>query len=181
MHKHCLILNADFRPIGILSWKKSMVLLYRINTGMVSAQVLNYHTSDFIKKADGELKTPSVIKINDFRNLYNKKIKFTRRNVFCRDNYTCQYCGQRFDKNKLTYDHIVPKSRIKQTNKFTHWTNIVTACQKCNRRKANRTPDEAQMRLLKKPTMPQYSSKFLTHYIENSTIGKHAEWLDFLG
>lgn len=181
MHKHCLILNADYRPMGILPWQKSMVLLYRINTGSVDAQILSYHNSDFITSADGDIKSPSVIKINEFRNLYNKKIKFTRRNVFCRDNYTCQYCGNVFDRNKLTYDHIIPKSRLRHLSKFTHWTNIVTACQQCNRKKANRTPEEAKMKLIKKPSEPQYNSRFLTHYIKNSTIGRYSEWSDFLG
>lgn len=180
MHKHCLILNADNRAIGVLHWQKAMILLYRINTGSVSAQVLNYHVSDVVKLADGDIQTPSVIKINEFKNIYSKKIKFTRKNVFCRDNYTCQYCGKNFDRSKLTYDHIIPKSRIKNNSSFTNWTNIVTACQKCNRKKANRTPDEAQMTLLKKPKVPQYSSKFLTQHILQSTIDSK-DWIGFLG
>lgn len=180
-HNNCLVLNADYRPIGVLSWKKASTLSYRIKVKAIDAQIIKYHANDYIVGINSKIKCPSVIKINCFKNLYNKKIKFTRRNVFCRDAYTCQYCGIKYNVSKLTYDHVIPKSRMRNHAKFTTWTNIVTACQKCNRKKANKTPEEANMVLIKKPTVPQYSTKFLTHHIINSTISMYSEWSDFLG
>nr|HEX4318590.1 HNH endonuclease [Kofleriaceae bacterium] len=81
-----------------------------------------------------------------------KPVKFSRVNIYARDRYRCQYCGQTCTTNELTYDHVVPRSRGGRTT----WENIVAACYVCNRRKANRTPAEAGMKLLAQPVRPTW-------------------------
>jgi len=78
--------------------------------------------------------------------------KFSRQNIYARDKYKCQYCGQRFSSEELTYDHVIPRSRGGKTE----WENIVTCCVDCNRRKGGRTPAEAGMKLIRKPVKPTW-------------------------
>jgi len=80
------------------------------------------------------------------------RLKFSRENVYIRDNYTCQYCAQRFSPRDLTLDHVVPASK----NGRKDWTNVVAACRDCNHRKGNRTPLAANMPLLNEPRMPDW-------------------------
>ncbi len=93
---------------------------------------------------------PSVIRLNRYVNAPYKGVSLTRQNVFKRDNFECQYCGTRRD---LTLDHVMPSSR----GGAHTWTNLVTACKRCNARKGDFTPEEAQMTLPRKPYKPSYS------------------------
>jgi len=79
-------------------------------------------------------------------------VKFSRVNIYARDNYKCQYCGRKASISDLTYDHVVPRSQ----GGLTEWTNIVTCCYLCNRKKGGRTPHEASMKLLVQPTQPNW-------------------------
>jgi 5-methylcytosine-specific restriction endonuclease McrA len=79
-------------------------------------------------------------------------VKFSRQNIYARDKYRCQYCGAKFGPEELTYDHVVPRSRGGKTK----WDNIVTCCIRCNRKKGGRTPAEARMRLIRKPSQPTW-------------------------
>jgi 5-methylcytosine-specific restriction endonuclease McrA len=100
------------------------------------------------------------------------KLRLSRRSIFARDNYTCQYCGQRF--KDLTLDHIVPK----RLGGGTSWENLVCCCHKCNSKKADKTPEQAGMVLLKKPRRPRYVPFIsLTKYIEGT---RNYVWRDYL-
>jgi 5-methylcytosine-specific restriction endonuclease McrA len=79
-------------------------------------------------------------------------IRFSRVNIYTRDAFTCQYCGERFDTEGLTFDHVLPRSAGGRTS----WENIVTACVPCNHAKANRTPEQARMHLRRRPAKPRY-------------------------
>jgi 5-methylcytosine-specific restriction endonuclease McrA len=110
-------------------------------------------------------------------------VNFSRKNLFIRDNYTCQYCFERKDINKLTYDHVIPKSRwIKNIGSPTCWTNIVTACVDCNRKKGNRTPKQANMPLKNLPIAPQKSNKYLpiAHWLLKIRSDIPTEWKSYL-
>jgi 5-methylcytosine-specific restriction endonuclease McrA len=110
---------------------------------------------------------PSVIRLNRYVNAPYKGVTLTRQNVFKRDNFECQYCGTRRD---LTLDHVLPSSRG-----GTHsWTNLVTACKRCNAKKGDYTPEEAEMMLKRKPYKPSYAL-FL-----RDTTSPHNEWDDYL-
>jgi 5-methylcytosine-specific restriction endonuclease McrA len=88
------------------------------------------------------------------RNLH--QVKFSRANIYTRDDFTCQYCATRFAPEDLTFDHVVPVAQGGRRS----WENIVTACQPCNRQKDARTPAEAGMRLLRTPRRPAASAHF---------------------
>lgn len=169
----CLLLNSDFTPIRILSWKQAMVIDFRHKDNPnTPIDVIDYHPSNFVNGANDKVyPIPSIIRIKKFFNLYQKPINFSRKNLFIRDDYSCQYCGRSFPNNQLTYDHVVPKSRYKPNlKKCTNWTNIVTSCRACNARKGNKTPQEAGMVLINDPYIPKYDAKYLSWGAELSSI-----------
>jgi len=95
---------------------------------------------------------PRVILLMVFDRLPKKEVKFTRHNIFERDKNTCQYCSRTLDRKDLNLDHVVPRDRSGPTT----WENIVCSCIPCNTRKANRTPFEARLRLVRKPKRPKW-------------------------
>lgn len=147
MNIRSLLLNASFEPIKVVSWQKAIVLWFQDKV-----EVLEYHKS-FARSARDKFQLPSVLKLKTYVRLRNRNfIRFCRENVYLRDDYICQYCGDEFPHRQLTLDHVVPAS--KQGEKS--WTNVVTACRDCNQKKANRTPAQAQMPLLSIPKAPQW-------------------------
>ncbi len=97
---------------------------------------------------------PEVIRLTRYESMGGRAIVFSRRNLFKRDGYACQYCGVRPGTEELTVDHVLPKSRGGRSE----WINCVLACPRCNARKANRTPQEAGMRLRRAPAKPHWTA-----------------------
>jgi len=97
---------------------------------------------------------PEVIVLTSYAGIGQRSVVFSRKNLFKRDKYTCQYCGVQPGPEELTIDHVMPKSR----GGGSTWENCVLACIECNKRKANRTPDEAGMKLKKTPKKPTWKS-----------------------
>ena len=95
---------------------------------------------------------PEIIVLSIFDRLPKKDVKFTRQNVFERDEYTCQYCGKNFEGRDLNLDHVIPRDKGGKNS----WENIVTSCIRCNTRKANKLPHEAGMFALKEPKAPRW-------------------------
>lgn len=141
-----LLLNASYEPLSIVDWKKAVTLLWR-----GKAELLIAHPRT-IRSTDQVFQVPSVLRLQRRVRIPHQRVNFTRTNVYRRDNYTCQYCGDRFPPGELTFDHVLPRSRGGPTT----WANIVTSCQHCNRRKCSRTPAEAKMPLLSHPTEPRW-------------------------
>lgn len=172
-HKDCLLLNGDFSPISIIGWKKSILWSIRTSyTKDYGIQIIEFY-EDYVLCQNGKrLQVPAVARTSKYHKLhdYRLDLKLSRKNLFLRDNYCCQYCGKYLSQNQLTYDHVIPKSRFKSCQKSTSWTNIVTACRKCNSVKANKTPQEANMKLLKEPIKPKFSPKYLPWYTQLPTI-----------
>lgn len=106
----------------------------------------------FVRTMRHRIRVPEVVTLNEFDRVPTATVALSRRNVFKRDRFTCQYCGVQPGSEDLTIDHVVPRSRGGQTS----WENCVLACFRCNSRKADRTPDEASMRLKKKPIEPTW-------------------------
>ena len=157
-----LILNQDYSPLGICLAKRAIVLIFSEK----AETVINSENS--IKSISQSFLIPSVIKtLKYIKRPYEKKI--SRFGIFARDNFTCQYCNT--TKNKLTIDHIVPKSK----NGNHSWDNVATACTDCNHKKAGRTPKEAKMRLIKKPSIPNLN----THILKYSNNMQNS-WAPFL-
>ncbi len=116
-------------------------------------EVLEYHNSTVVRSARQNFQLPSILRLKKYVSpRKTTRIKFSRENVYLRDNYTCQYCALKFPLRELTLDHVVPASKMGRKD----WTNVVTACRDCNHRKANRTPFGAGMPLLTEPRVPNW-------------------------
>lgn len=98
------------------------------------------------------LAVPSIVRLTVFVRFRRREAKFSRRNIYLRDGFRCQYCGDRPPVHELTCDHVIPRSRGGRTE----WSNIVTCCIPCNRRKGGRTPAEAGLRLIHNPSQPTW-------------------------
>ena len=165
-----LVLNADYQPLSYFplstwSWKDALkaVFLERVNV------VSEY--DQLVRSPTIKLKLPSVVSLKDYIPLPDK-VAFTRFNVFLRDKFTCQYCG---DKRDLTFDHLLPKSK----GGITDWENVVTACSTCNVKKGGRLYSISGMKLHKKPFVPtvddlhQNGRNFPPNFL-------HESWMDYL-
>lgn len=139
-----LVLSRSYEPIGIVSWRQAITLLF-----LDKVEVLEEYDRD-IKTTSLAIKIPAVVRLLSVFRRHKKPVKFSRVNIYGRDKYTCQYCGAKKKINELTYDHVVPRAQGGKTT----WTNIATSCSDCNRRKANRTPEQAGMKLFKVPAQP---------------------------
>jgi 5-methylcytosine-specific restriction endonuclease McrA len=142
-----LLLNSSYEPMKIVSWKKALILWFQDKV-----EILEFHNF-FVRSVSQHFQMPSVLRLKSYvRPRSGGAVRFCRENVYIRDNFTCQYCGERFSTQHLTLDHVIPASKKGPKS----WTNVVAACRGCNQRKANRTPDHANMPLLKKPAAPTW-------------------------
>ena len=140
-----LLLNNDNQPLQYTSWRRAVVLLLK---GKAEVEETLKHIEDYIRV--GEYYIPKCIRLKEQMAIPTKELPFSRTNIFKRDKYTCQYCGKHLEKDELTIDHVFPKSRMGPDI----WENLVTCCKECNQKKANKTPKEAHMKLLKRPVRP---------------------------
>jgi len=141
-----LLLNITYEPLKIINWKKAITLLCLGKVEVIEEYDHEIHSVSF------SIRLPSVVRLLKLIKRPKNLIKFSRQNIYGRDRYKCQYCGRHFASEELTYDHVLPKSRGGRTE----WENIVTCCVDCNRRKGGRTPEEAAMRLVRKPARPSW-------------------------
>lgn len=138
-----ILLNSNYSFLDIISWKKAMKLIFKEKVEVVkntAKKIADYYV-------------PQVIRLIKFvRIVYKREVPFGKRNVFVRDNYTCQYCGKQFSKHTkaLTIDHVIPKVRGGKST----WENCVASCKECNTRKGKRTPREIGYVLNKRPIKP---------------------------
>jgi 5-methylcytosine-specific restriction endonuclease McrA len=163
-HSRCLVLNADYTPLTIINWQKALIwAIKHEHNNKIGVDILDFYKNDFIVGSNNRKHPiPAVVKTAKYFRINQHKVKFSRKNLFIRDNHTCQYCNAKFDICNLTYDHVIPKS-IWNNNigSPTCWTNIVTACINCNRKKRNRTPKQANMPLSNPPAAPHKHLKYL--------------------
>ncbi|MBW1973662.1 MAG: HNH endonuclease, partial [Deltaproteobacteria bacterium] len=138
--------NATYEPLKIVSWKKAITLVILKKVEVVEEYDKEIHTVSF------SIKIPSIIRLFRFIKRKENEVKFCRQNIYARDKNQCQYCGKTFETKDLTYDHVIPKSRGGRTE----WTNIVTCCIDCNRKKGGKTPEEAGLKLIRAPKKPKW-------------------------
>ncbi len=150
MDQKVLILNQDYSAISLCSIHKAFILLF-------------LDKAELVEKRTGVLRTisksfpvPSIIRLQRYVNVPYKGIALSRQNIMRRDQFRCLYCDSTKD---LTIDHIIPRSRGGESN----WTNLGTACMRCNTRKGDRTPEEANMQLKHKPKKPSLTSFLVLH------------------
>jgi 5-methylcytosine-specific restriction endonuclease McrA len=159
-----LVLNRSYLPIHVTTVRRALSLLYQ---GIAHAVNEQYETFDFDSWAElgvrtgddalgivgGLVRVPRVILLTAFDRVPKRHVRFSRINIYARDQNTCQYCGRGFQRSELNLDHVVPRS---QGGRST-WENVVCSCIDCNRRKGGRTPAQARVRLIRRPKKPRWT------------------------
>lgn len=166
MQKRVLVLDSGFRPIAVVNWTKAISWVI-----IGKAEVIE-HGPDDIRSSSSSWKMPSVIRKVSASFKGHTDVVFSRQNVFFRDNYECQYCGKAKSLRELTFDHVVPRAQGGKTN----WLNIVSACYRCNTKKANNTPEQAKMDLLRRPYKPKWTPMFVAKLRETDPVS----WKDWI-
>ncbi len=159
-----LVLNASYEPLNITTWRRALVMMMK-----GKAESLEQDSS---RKIRHDTLLPTVIRLNHFVRVPLRELPVNRKNVLHRDSNCCQYCG--YSGEKLSIDHIIPKSR---GGKDT-WENVTTACLNCNLKKGNRTPKEADMALTQTPHKPMSSLRF--EATKQINAGFHKEWKKYV-
>ncbi len=169
MSSQVLVLNRHFVPVHVTSLRHALCMLYRGIAKVVDHQ---YELFDFqswaaLSVALGEehigmvnraIRVPRVVLLQVFDRLPRRPVRFSRLNVYLRDQNLCQYCGRNFHRSDLNLDHVIPVS----LGGKTEWDNVVCSCVECNLKKGGRTPEQARMRLIRKPTKPPWTFFFAT-------------------
>ena len=160
-----LVLNQSYEPLTVCRARRAIVLIFQGKAEMLENGVGS------IRTISNTVELPSVIRLAQMIRRPRRQRKMTRYEIFNRDRYTCQYCG--VQSRQLTLDHVIPRYRGGQHT----WENVVSACVACNRRKAGRTPKEANMKLVRQPGPPSGGHFFSLPY---HYTNKHDEWLKYL-
>ena len=172
-----LVLNAANMPIGLVSWKRAVKKVMNEKADLVEVYEDRY-LGDY--KAAFEM--PAIIKLIKFirpPRRFNWFQSFTRKNVWERDDGVCQYCGKELKLSEMTFDHVIPKVQGGKTR----WDNIVSACLKCNTKKADKTPAQAGMKLLKRPIAPKVVKDSQVAFVERLRELKnfpHEKWKTYI-
>jgi 5-methylcytosine-specific restriction endonuclease McrA len=168
-----LLLNADFQPFRIhplstLNWQDAIKAVFLDRVTVVEEYDQEIHS------ANRSWRLPSVIALKEYIKR-DQHPTFSRYNVYLRDDFTCQYCGNEFEAKYLTFDHVVPRHH----GGVSSWTNVVAACSPCNHRKGSKMPAEAKMFPLKRPIEPSTWDLFASgRQIPHKTL--HETWRDYL-
>lgn len=165
MSTSVLVLNQNYEPLNVCDFRRAFTLV-----GRGKAEVLEHADGAHIRTPSRILLCPSVIRLVYYIRRPQPKAKLTRRDVFHRDNWTCQYCGVR--TRDLTIDHITPR----RLGGKHSWENLVSACKLCNHRKGGRLPDQARMTLLRRPTEPRVT----VYYLFAQHLRANAAWQKFV-
>ncbi len=160
-----LVLNQNYEPLNICRMPRALMLIYRGKAEMLE------NGAGFVHTATTTFPLPSVIRMSYIIKRPRPQPKLSRLEIFHRDGYACQYCGKM--NIPLTIDHVIPRHQHGQHT----WENLVSACIPCNRRKAGRTPEEANMKLLHKPVKPKGGASF---FIPRSYRSVREEWQKYL-
>ena len=180
-----LVLNRSWHAIHVTTVRRALALLYQDTAKVVSPDTFEMH--DFQSWADLsdarasdtacvstvrlKIRVPEVIVLHGYDGVPVRRVSFSRRNIYKRDNHTCQYCGVRKSTEELSIDHVVPRSKGGRLS----WTNCVLACLDCNVRKGNRTLAEAHMRLINQPVKPDWKP-----YLELTLGVRRQSWDKFI-
>lgn len=174
LRQHVLVLNKNWHPINVTSVFDAIASVFSKRAKFIDPET--YQMYDFegwistwgeatgyarvaarqvISCPNVKIVVPEIIVCTEYRGVghgtnFKNRPKFSRRNIFMRDKHTCCYCGHRFEPHLLNIDHVIPRAQ----GGHSTWTNVVLSCIKCNDKKRDRTPEEAGMKLLKKPYVP---------------------------
>ena len=163
MTGHVLVLNQDYCALTVTSVQRATILILLQKADLVVSE-----SGRFVRSPSRHVPWPSIVRLKIYVRVPYKKIMLTRKNIMRRDRHYCQYCGSH---ERLTIDHIIPKSRGGRDT----WENLVAACVPCNNRKGNYTPVEARMNLSRKPFRPSY-----VMYIRDFVGSMNDTWKPYL-
>jgi 5-methylcytosine-specific restriction endonuclease McrA len=183
LNSSVLVLNRSYLPIHVTSVRRAFSLVYQDLACVVNDR---YETFSFdswrrvkaefetevIGTPSGEIRVPRVIVLSGYDRVPKRHVRYSRANVFTRDKYTCQYCGERKPRAQLNLDHVIPRSLGGRTT----WENVVCSCVECNRQKGGRTPEQARFRLRRPPGRPRWTP--LMNIAATGT--RYTEWRPFL-
>jgi 5-methylcytosine-specific restriction endonuclease McrA len=183
-----LVLNRHYQPVHVTSAKRAFTLLYAGAARVIApdfstfdfeswAELGEAAGSDVVRTIGRAIAVPRVIILQLYDRLPKQKIRFSRHNIYARDDDTCQYCRRQLPRTELNLDHVIPRARGGRTS----WENVVCCCVPCNLRKGCRLPEEAHMRLMKTPVRPSWNP---TTRVLGQKLGPsptHREWLPFVG
>ena len=173
LDSNVLVLNRFYMAIRVVNVRRAMTLLFRDCAEVISTENGQFVSYDFeswcdlsrmtsLEKQPGEdylravgfeIQVPRIARLTRFDRMPSQSVKFNRKNLFARDDHQCQYCGRNEPAHKLSLDHVVPRSHGGPTT----WENIVCCCLRCNSRKGGRTPKQARMQLLSRPSKPRFN------------------------
>jgi len=171
--KRALLLNADYVPLHFIPDVEAFILVYKGSAEIVNFDgKLSVWEDEIFHSPGRDWQVPATIRLLTRVNKRWAPPRFRKKILFNRDSWKCQYCRDELNWSNITIDHVQPKSRKGGTS----WKNCVASCKPCNKRKANKTPDEAGMPLLKVPTDPTpvhfWDLSKSTHY--------HDDWSSFI-
>ncbi len=180
LNRPTLVLNRSWQPVGVSTVARTLIKVWNDSARIVDPESFLQHTwEEWARLVPDEdepvirtqwlrLKVPEVVTLTRYNRTPRNVVAFSRRNVFKRDAYTCQYCGCRPGSEELTIDHVLPKAQ----NGRSTWTNCVLACVACNHRKGNRTPQQAGMPLKRPPRRPVWSPAYARHTVRLGSWSK---------
>ncbi len=187
--QHVLVLNRLWQAVNVCTARRALTLLFQGHAQVVAQRRRTARSAPLIfrngaifpktrRRRNPSAPFPSASACREsfccsiYDRLPKKEVKFTRHNIFERDKNTCQYCGRVFDRKDLNLDHVIPRDRGGPTT----WENIVCSCIECNTQKANRTPQEAGMHLIRKPKRPKWRP-----FVQiNFSLHRHDSWKHFI-
>jgi 5-methylcytosine-specific restriction endonuclease McrA len=156
INSRVLVLNQNYEPLNVCNAGRAFVLVDR-----GKAEVLEHNDGGTLRSPSHVFSLPSVIRLVYLIKRPRPKMRLTRKEIFNRDHYTCQYCGKR--THDLTLDHVIPRNK----GGAHSWDNLVSACKPCNHHKAGKMPGETRMRLLRAPMRPPATAYYLFYdYLE---------------
>ncbi len=186
--KKVLVLNKYWQAINLSTARRAFCLLFVGSAKAIVESKEGFRTLDFrewveysLSNPDGKdsvktvkwvIRIPPIILLSHYTGYPLLSVKLTRKNVYKRDNYTCQYCGKKFPPEYLNIDHVIPRHRGGKTT----WENVVCSCLWCNLKKGGKTLEESGMKLLRKPRAPQC---LLIHQEEVRKFA-HPSWRHFV-
>ena len=164
LSQNVLVLNQNYEPLSVCSARRAIILLF-----LGKAELIETYDGVKVRSLLKSYPLPSVVRLDRFVKAPRKRILLTRKNVLIRDGYVCCYCG--LSRGPMTVDHIVPKN----LGGTDSWENLVCACDKCNNKKSDKTPHQAGMNLLRKPTRPNHIT-----YIQRFIGVTDSRWRPYL-
>lgn len=187
-----LVLNRHYMAVRVITARHAFILLFREAAEVIDTdegQFSNYDfeswcalsqlrlaekngQDDWVRSVSFEIQVPRIIRLVRFERQHVTSLRMNRRNLLARDGHQCQYCGQDLPASQLSLDHVMPRSR----GGLTTWENVVASCVRCNTKKGSRTPQEARMKLMKKPRKPA-NNPVLALKLGNP---KYESWKPFL-